>query len=82
MLGRHSCETLEIDDLASDATVRVENAHQNGQTRHNTMSLRKCRLQHLILDTLMQDRIATGYLHTDTLTRMRASTTPLAETLQ
>lgn len=30
----------------------------------------------------MQDRIATGYLHKDTLTPIRASTTPLPETLQ
>ena len=32
--GNHTCGTLIIDDLATDAAVRVENAQQNGQDRY------------------------------------------------
>lgn len=41
-LEKRACGIL--NDLIANAAVRVENAHQNGQTRHNTTFLGKYRL--------------------------------------
>ena len=42
-LRANACGTLKIDGLATDAIVRVENPHQNGQTGHNIKLLGKYR---------------------------------------
>lgn len=44
-LEKRACGTLKINDLIANAAVRVENAHQNGQTRHNATLLGKNRLE-------------------------------------
>lgn len=44
-LEKRACGTLKINDLIDNAAVRVENAHQNGQTRHNTTLLGKYRFR-------------------------------------
>ena len=43
-LEKRACVTLKIKDAVANAAVRVENAHQNGQTRHNTILLGKYQL--------------------------------------
>ena len=43
-LGRDRCGTLQIDGLAPDAVIRVENAHQNGQIRNNAKLLGICQI--------------------------------------
>lgn len=43
-LEKRAYGTLKINDLSANAAVRVENAHQNGQTRHNTTLLGKYRI--------------------------------------
>ena len=42
--GKCGCDAFKIDEIALDDTVRVENAHQNGQTRPNNTLLGKYRL--------------------------------------
>ena len=44
-LEKRAYGTLKINDLSANAAVRVENAHQNGQTRHNTTLLGKYRFK-------------------------------------
>ena len=41
--GKCGCDAFKIDEIALDDTVRVENAHQNGQTRPNNTLLGKYR---------------------------------------
>ena len=42
--GKCGCDAFKIDEIALDDTVRVENAHQNGQTRPNNTLLGKYRI--------------------------------------
>lgn len=43
--GKCGCDAFKIDEIALDDTVRVENAHQNGQTRPNNTLLGKYRFK-------------------------------------
>lgn len=42
-LRKNACRPLKIDDLIADATVRVENAHENWYSTNNTKLLSKFR---------------------------------------
>ena len=49
--GKCGCDAFKIDEIALDDTVRVENAHQNGQTRPNNTLLGKYRLKRCMICT-------------------------------